>query len=703
VLLARAGRRRALTLALLAGLVALILTPGVPGASSLQLAGLDAYQWLAPRTRASAPAVIVAIDDASLVRHGQWPWPRTILARLVRAIARARPAAIGFAIVMSEPDRLSPHRLPDLLPDLDPELAQRLIRMRGSDAALGDALREAPVVLGIAGLGNRAAPAPPLTARAAIHSRGGDPRLHAHGFPTALRSVEVIDRTASGRGLINVDPRTRIVRRVPLVAAVGGDLLPALGVEMLRVAAAEPVIEVVTGPAGISQVAVGDVRVPTEADGTAWIHYSPHDDRRFVSAADVLAGRTDPQRLERKLVLVGVTAVGLEDHHPTPVAARMTGVEIQAQLLENIFDRDHLTRPRWAPGAEAAALAAAGALLIGAVPALPIAASGLLGAGVLAAVLGGGVLAYLGAGILLDALVPALGLVLVFAAILAATLAEAQRQRRALDRQLREQRDAALRVAGELQAARRIQMGILPDPDVALAGEGRVALFAFLEPARTVGGDLYDVFRLDRDRLFFLIGDVAGKGVPGSLFMAVSKALCKSTALRHRDDLGATITEANADLARDNPEALFVTAWAGVLDAATGDLTYCNAGHEPALLLGADGGGHRPLGEGGGPPLCVMEDFPYETARHRLRAGQILCLVTDGVTEAMNEAGELYGRARLDAVLARFGAGATAAAVGDAVRADVTRFRGGAEPSDDLAILVVQWRGPEPRPAVSGP
>jgi serine phosphatase RsbU (regulator of sigma subunit)/CHASE2 domain-containing sensor protein len=694
----------------------------VPGVSSLRLAGLDAYQWLWPRTRASAPAVVVAIDDASLARHGQWPWPRTILARLVRAIARARPAAIGFDIVMSEADRLSPHRLPDLLPDLDPELAQRLIRVRGSDAALGDALRDAPVVLGMAGLGDRGAAGQPVGGLTAIRERGGDPRPHARAFPAALRSVEVIDRAASGRGLINVDPRTRIVRRVPLVATVGGELVPALGIEMLRVAVAEPAIEVVTGPRGIEGVAVKGVFVPTEPDGTAWIHYSRRDEGRFVSAADVLAGKVDGQRLERALVLVGVTAVGLEDHHPTPVAARMPGVEIQAQLLENIFDGDHLTRPRWAPWAEALALAAGGTLLVGVVPALPMATAGLLGVGVLAAVLGGGVLAYATAAALLDAFLPALGLALVLAAVLASTLAEAQRQRRALDRQLREQRDAALRVAGELAAARRIQMGILPDPGVALGGDARVDLFAFLEPARTVGGDLYDVFRLDSDRLFFLIGDVAGKGVPGSLFMAVSKALCKSTALRRRDDLGATLTEANADLSRDNPEALFVTAWAGVLDAATGDLTYCNAGHEPALVLGGDGESHRPLAAGGGPPLCVMEEFPYEPVRDRLRPGQLLCLVTDGVTEAMNEAGDLYGRARLEGVLSRFGAGVTAAGsgvtvaeggvtaaeggvtaaeVGEAVRADVALFRGRAEPSDDVAILVVQWRGPGP--AVSAP
>ena len=119
-----------------------------------------------------------------------------------------------------------------------------------------------------------------------------------------------------------------------------------------------------------------------------------------------------------------------------------------------------------------------------------------------------------------------------FTAMLGTTLAEAQGQRRALRRQMERQREAAARLAGELEAARRIQMGSLPTPAVAFPGETRFDLYAFLEPAREVGGDLYDFFRLDADRIFFLVGDVSGKGLPGSLFMAVSKSLCKSIALR---------------------------------------------------------------------------------------------------------------------------------------------------------------------------
>jgi len=448
------------------------------------------------------------------------------------------------------------------------------------------------------------------------------------------------------------------------------------------------------GARGVESVSVGDVVIPTEGDGSVWLHYSRHDPRRFVSAADLLAGRADIAQFERKIVLVGVTAAGLGDHHATSVAAQMPGVEIHAQLIEGIFEGALLARPRWAALAEAAALAIGGFLIVLLVPVLPVRAALLLVVVLVASVVGLGFALYLKGRLLVDVAGPSLGLVLVAGVLFGTTLAESQRQRRALRRQLQAQREAAARLAGELEAARRIQAGILPSPKAALAGEDRVGLYAFMEPAREVGGDLYDFFTIDGNQLFILIGDVAGQGVPGSLFMAVSKVLCKSAALRHGGDLAALMREANAEISRDNIEALFVSAWVGVLDLATGALQYCNAGHEPAWVLESAGKPRR-LAEGG-PPFCVIDDYPYAPSMHRLRPGATVCLVTDGVTEATNRSGKLYGRDRLQALLARVKEGSTAADIGETLRADVARFMAGAEAEDDLTILVLTWRGGTP-------
>jgi adenylate cyclase len=178
--------------------------------------------------------------------------------------------------------------------------------------------------------------------------------------------------------------------------------------------------------------------------------------------------------------------------------------------------------------------------------------------------------------------------------------------------------------------------------------------------------------------------------------MAVSKALYKSAALRQARQVETVMREANAEISRENAEGLFVTVLAGILDTHTGLLEYCNAGHEPPYLLPS---GERPilrLADGGGPPLCAVDGFPYTASTRRLEPGDTLCLVTDGVTEAADAGGELYGRERLEMLLAKTGPGTSAADVGDAIRQEIGRFTEGVEPSDDLAILVVRWKGRSP-------
>lgn len=689
----RGGRGRPLGLVLLLAVLIVLLLPEPRPLRALRLAFFDTLQFRAPRERVSGPAVIVEIDEASLKRYGQWPWPRTQLSRLVELIGRGQPAAIGLDFVMPEPDRLSPGRLARLIPGLDPELAGRLAALPSNDSVLASVIRGRPVVLGVAGIEDPAAQSVAPGRRAPVRIGGGGDVSRVRRFPGELRSVDVIDAAAAGHGLVTADAEGGVVRRVPAVAEVAGLLMPTLGIEMLRVAAGEPTVSVRAGARGVEAVVVGALAIPTQPDGSVWIHYTRPVPARFVSAADVLSGAADVRQFEKKLVLVGVTALAVGDYQATPVADRMPGLEIHAQLIEGIFDGDLLSRPWWTVWLEAAVLAAAGGILILAVPALPAAASTSIAAALVAATMALALGFYFGGRILFDAAVPIIGMGALFTAMLGTTLAEAQGQRRALRRQMARQREIAARLAGELEAARRIQMGSLPTPGAAFPGETRFDLYAFLAPAREVGGDLYDFFKLDADRIFLLLGDVSGKGLPGSLFMAMSKSLCKSIALRDPGDVGSLMRQADREISRDNAESLFVTVWLGIVDVATGEIQYGNAGHDAPYLLFP---GRPPgrLSESGGPPFCVIDEFPYEASRYEMRRGEILCLVTDGVTEATNAAGELYGRARLEVLLAGLPPDAGPEEVGEAVRRDVERFAAGVEAADDLALLILRWNGP---------
>jgi adenylate cyclase len=392
-------------------------------------------------------------------------------------------------------------------------------------------------------------------------------------------------------------------------------------------------------------------------------------------------------------VVIGVTGLGLVEYQNTPIGERMPGSEIHAQLLENIYDQTLLRRPAWAPALETALVLLLGAALVWATPRWKPQRAALLALGCMTLPVALAFIVYRSQRLLFDAATPALSLMLLFGVLLVLTLAEATRQRRSLERLVQAQREQGARIAGELEAARRIQTATLPRDDL-LRGDHRIDLAATMIPAREVGGDLYDFFRLDDRRLFFLVGDVAGKGLSASIFMAVSKALYKSTMLRIPGaDIGDVMSAANAEVSRDNPEMLFVTVFAGILDLETGELDYCNAGHENPYLLHPTDGTLRRIADGDGPPLCAAADFAYRGGRCRMRPGELLCVISDGVTEAQNLEGEFYGNSRLQRILPGFQGGASARAVVESLRADVGAFIAGAEPADDSTILVLRWNG----------
>jgi len=623
----------------------------------------DSYQRLLPRERRSAPATIVEIDEATLAEYGQWPWPRTLVAELATRIAEREPAAIGFDLLFPEPDRFSPAEVSRLVP-LPDELAQRLERLPSNDAWLALAIQDHKVVLAVAGLEER--------------EPQGSPPLREYG--KLLASVPEIDRAAAGRGLISVDVPERLVRRVPLVARVGDTLVPALALELWRVGTGARQFSLSDAGDGLLRVEFAGASVPVQRDGSMWLRYSLHDQTRFVSASQLLAGDADPELLRAKLVLLGVTGVGLLDYKATPLGEQVPGVELHAQLIEQIFDGTFLVRPDWARWLELALLAAGAGVLIWLVPSSRVHFSVATTGALLVAFFAAGLWAF-SRGLLLDAAWPAFGLVVAFAVLLAATLSEADRQRREL-------REAAARAAGELEAARRIQMGLLPDTAV-FDAEQRFALRALVQPARSVGGDFYDCFKLDERHLFFVVADVSGKGMPAALFMALCKATIKAAVVNAGAEPAAALRRAAQEITRDNPETFFVTVFAAALELDTGELAYCNAGHEPPYLRGASGVHRLPTAPR--PPVGVPGAFSFTTQSVRLARGDVLCALTDGVTEAMNERGELYGHERLERLLASLPAGTAPLETNLAVIEDVQRFVGEAPASDDLTLLALRW------------
>jgi sigma-B regulation protein RsbU (phosphoserine phosphatase) len=255
-------------------------------------------------------------------------------------------------------------------------------------------------------------------------------------------------------------------------------------------------------------------------------------------------------------------------------------------------------------------------------------------------------------------------------------------------KQAAQDRDGLIALRKELDVARRIQESIVPRRFPPFPHRSDVAVHASMVPARSVGGDFYDYFFVDDQRLVFTIGDVTGKGVPAALYMAVTRTLLRATAsrgLRPHECLAA----ANDALFEDTDAAMFVTCFHAVLDTSTGVIEFSNAGHNPPYVLRA-GGLVETTAEAGGFMLGAFPGSAYDHATLRLQPGDTLVLFTDGVSEAVGPLEELYGDERLLGCLEGLCRGPCNEFV-RGVLADVQTFAAGTPAADDTTILTITW------------
>ena len=244
-------------------------------------------------------------------------------------------------------------------------------------------------------------------------------------------------------------------------------------------------------------------------------------------------------------------------------------------------------------------------------------------------------------------------------------------------------RDQLVVLQNELDVASKIQQSILPTE---FPQHENYGIHASMEPARNVGGDFYDILMLERDHIGLAIADVSDKGVPASLFMMSSRTLLKGTAIGLPQP-GDVLSDVNDLLYEENETAMFVTVFYAVYSPMTGELTYANGGHNPPLLIHADGSSEF-LPQIGGIALGIAQGIPFPQRTLTLQRGDTLLLYTDGVTEAMNAESEEFGVERLQTIF-RDTPPTSAQATNDAVFAAVHAFAGDTPQSDDITCLSI--------------
>lgn len=400
------GRNNALRAPLVIALLVLVNALFLRAADPVVLSRLrdfafDQFQQLQPRQySAETPVRIVDIDEAALAEHGQWPWPRSTIARLVDNLAKSGVAAIAFDAVFAEPDRSSIGSIArDLAAFTDPETLRKLKdAVPDNDKLLAEAIARARVVTGFGFDLKGEAGAPRRFFGVAF--AGDNPSQFLPQQAGTVQTLPLLVAAAKGNGSVNTDHESVVIRRVPMMFRLAGQegLFPALSIEALRVAQGAGTYFIKSSGAsgelsfgqrtGIVAIKTGDIEVPTDGQGRVALFDTGHVAKRFISARTVLNGEVASSELEGRIVFIGTSAIGLKDLRNTPVQDAVPGVEVHAQLAEQMIEQKFLARPDYADGAEFLYLAAIGLLFVWLLPRLSAAKM----AGVAVVLIGVGVL-----------------------------------------------------------------------------------------------------------------------------------------------------------------------------------------------------------------------------------------------------------------------------------------------------------------------
>ncbi len=426
----RIGYARLLCLALLIGFAALRAADPAP-VEEIRVRTFDAFQRIEPRKKTIRPVTIVDIDDKSLEKLGQWPWPRTRIADLVTELTRLGAVVIAFDAVFSEPDRLNPAFAADTFRNLDEETRTKLRALPSNDQIFADAIKASRVVLGESGLPEEIAALDKALPVTGIAMLGEEPQRFMFDFPGLLRNVPVLEHAAAGRGLFTIRPeRDGIIRRVPMIMQAQGQTMPSLTFEILRVASGSGTILIKAETAGIKSIGVKGFEIPTDHNGQLWVHYARNDASIYVPAVNVLEKNVAPDMIAGKLVLIGTSAVGLNDIKTTPVSRAMPGVEIHAQVLESALTGAVISQPIFGIAVEFATALLFGLLVIAFAPQFGPITLVVLGAAFASMLIGLSVYFYAHDRLLIDFTYPLMSTTAIYLTLIFTSFVREQAQRR---------------------------------------------------------------------------------------------------------------------------------------------------------------------------------------------------------------------------------------------------------------------------------
>ena len=586
----------------------------------------DFYQKMFNRGEVKS-VTIVDIDEKSLAKIGQFPWRRDIYSKILDNLNQHNPSVIAFDIVFSEEDKQNPK---DLLLQLQKESDEFLdVKVTNTNQVFIDSLKRSKVVLPVIGEPNDNFIENNSEPKLRLIVKGDDPKNFIYRYKNKIISLENLNSAAKGIGSISLLPNIDgIIRNVPILYNIDNKIWPSLALEAVRVATGQKNLLVQSDKNGIQLIKTRKNIIPSDQNGVINIKYKKFDKKNYISAVDIVNNDFDQKRIENKIILIGSSAQALFDIVKISNGKTVPGVEIHAHIIDNILNNENIVKNLITQITENIIFLILIIFLIFIPTKIKPKFSIIffIGSILLTNILS--IVAYQ-FNFYLDALFPSIAATVMFMTSLyfryleENSIAIENEKKQSILKKERE-------IAGE------VQKKLFPSNK-----KIEKYIFAKNTPAKDVSGDYYDYYQVNENEIYFILGDVTGKGIKAGILMANAAAVFRSLA-KMNSSVSKTALYINNQVKDSSYQAMFITAILGRINLEKKEMEFINMGHEPMMVL--DQNFNFEYIKSTLPPMGLMpvkDETFFKTTTMDISDKTIL-IYTDGVTEGyVNEGKEL--------------------------------------------------------------
>ncbi len=608
---------------------------------SISFLSFDLYQKVFPLKKEDSKVVIIDIDEKSLGKFGQFPWSRSVFAKIIEKVNSSQPKAIGFDVFFTEKDKQSPEEIIKAY-NLIPNDVVNLQNIKGHDEIFREALENSNSVIAVLGSNVPSHGSYDRSSKARFLSKGGNPKQFTYTFPHSIGSLEKLEKSAKGLGSISfLDQTDGIIRSIPLIVRLNEKLFPTMGLEMLRVGEKKKNLFVEMNEAGISKISSRPFKIISDPNGIIWIRYKKSQKNQYISASAVFDGKFEESRFKNKYVLIGASAQGLFDLVKTPLGgSTIPGVEVHANVIENILDQSYLIRnPNTYLIELLFSIIVACVTFFFSQKIKPKYSLSIFFGSFISVILIGFSI-FLFRSELVDISYPIFVLTATFLTGLYFRFIEENKIALA-----NLQKEAKLLKEREL--AGEVQKSLFPD-----ISRFENFIYATNIPARDVSGDYYDVVSVGKNEYFFTLADVSGKGVKAGMYMAKASSIFR-TLSNLSYPLEKVVFGVNNELVEAKFKGMFVTAVFGKFNVETGEVNFVNAGHESIMVF--DRNKNFEFIKSEMPPIGIIKYFAESMVKSKTinLKEKTFVVYTDGVTEGYLKNGEELGAEGVQGIVKR--------------------------------------------------